>query len=542
MSFCAEVEAEAASRSPFRRDIRLCSGMKAACRAIATLLLTSATIGPTVKAESGTRGVSLWDRFETVIVHSNHYDNPFQDVELKAMFTSPSGREVRFGGFYDGDGDGGQSGSTWRLRYMPDEVGRWEFRAFFSDGSPGAEGAFDCVAANAKPGPLRADGRSLHFADGRNFFPRSYYLSEAFSGATPYWEDRIRRFFGPTNPFNFCCTTFWQGPLLKQHRWNNLPDNGFYPIVHGDYTRLDVAAWKHVDAVLRELEARNTVWFNFDGFVPNVGGDMGATRTNFDAQRVYLRNTVARLAPYWNVIWNVAFEWQEFLSVRDVARIVDEVRWLDPWHHLITVHDQGSFRSGAELRRALHVDFPTLQYDAGKVPDAKTAWQLVRQFAGDWPVYANEVTWEAVTKLDADQVRRGAWGVALAGGIVNYAEMFEGPNQGTPANYGDGGAFPYLAILFDFLESLPSRKMQPQPGLAGPGVICAAKTGEQYVCYAPDGGEIRLDLSLIPQEFRVRWLNPRTGERVDDANVMGGARRSFKPPFDDEAVLILQAR
>jgi hypothetical protein len=183
-----------------------------------------------------------------------------------------------------------------------------------------------------------------------------------------------------------------------------------------------------------KLETRNTVWFNFDGFVPNVGGDMGAARTNLEAQQVHIRNSVARLAPYWNVVWNIAFEWQEFLSTRDVARIGDELRRLDPWHHLITVHDQGSFHSGAELRKALHVDFPTLQYDAGKVADANTAFRFVRQFAGNWPVYANEMTWESTAKLDADQVRRGAWGVALAGGVVNYAEMFEGANQGIKAS------------------------------------------------------------------------------------------------------------
>jgi hypothetical protein len=161
-------------------------------------------------------------------------------------------REVKFFGFYDGDGSNGQSGSIWKLRFMPDEARRWRFRASFSDASRGKDGAFECTAANAQPGPLRADGRVFRFANGRAFFPRGYYLSEAFSGASPYWENLVRKFFGPTNQFNFCCTTFWQGPLQVKNHWNNLPENGFYPIVHGDYTRLDVAAWRHVDAVLRE--------------------------------------------------------------------------------------------------------------------------------------------------------------------------------------------------------------------------------------------------------------------------------------------------
>lgn len=222
-----------------------------------------------------------------------------------------------------------------------------------------------------------------------------------------------------------------------------------------------------------------------------------------------------------------------------MARTADLVRSLDPWRHLITVHDQGPFRNGADLRAALHVDFPTLQYDAGKVPDAVTAYQLVRQFAGDWPVFAQEVTWEGSTKLDADQIRRGAWGVALAGGIVNYAEMFEGPNQGQPANYGDGGAFGYLAILFEFMESLGDARLRPQPGLVGPGQICLAAPGGRYICYAPEGGAFPLDLSAAPGDYSVQWLNPRTGQRLAAGTIAGGKNITLNPPFSGDAVLVL---
>src|SRR5262249_28329176 len=80
------------------------------------------------------------------------------------------------------------------------------------------------------------------------------------------------------------------------------------------------AAWRHVDEVLQKLETRGTIWFNFDGFVPNVGGTMGDRRTSFEAQKVYIRNALARMAPYWNVTWNIAFEWAEFLSAAQAQR------------------------------------------------------------------------------------------------------------------------------------------------------------------------------------------------------------------------------
>jgi hypothetical protein len=65
------------------------------------------------------------------------------------------------------------------------------------------------------------------------------------------------------------------------------------------------------------------------------------------------------------------------------------------------------------------------------------------------PIHAQEVCWEGPDKLDADRVRKGTWGVALGGGIPNYAEQFDGVQ-------GNGKAFPYVKVLLDFIESVPT--------------------------------------------------------------------------------------
>jgi hypothetical protein len=176
------------------------------------------------------------------------------------------------------------------------------------------------------------------------------------------------------------------------------------------------------------------------------------------------------------------------------------------------VHDQGGLRSAQEITSQLHVDFVTLQYDAGKCGDALTTNRFVQQFGGRVPVYAHEVCWEADSKLDADAVRKGGWGVALAGGILNYAEMFDGPNQGRPENYGDGRALPYLEIMFDFLETIPDQEMRAHNELVNEGSICLAKPGSCYVCFAPSGGTIELDLSHGQGPWAAQWFNPRTGK------------------------------
>jgi hypothetical protein len=66
---------------------------------------------------------------------------------------------------------------------MPDQVGTWSYECSFSDGAPGAEGTFRCVADGGRPGPLRLDPANPHgwvSADGSHFFPRAYTAPELF--------------------------------------------------------------------------------------------------------------------------------------------------------------------------------------------------------------------------------------------------------------------------------------------------------------------------------------------------------------------------
>ena len=58
--------------------------------------------------------VGIWDRFEAAIENTKNYADPYNDVTLDVVYRSPGGIEVRSRGFYDG-------GSTWRIRFMPED-------------------------------------------------------------------------------------------------------------------------------------------------------------------------------------------------------------------------------------------------------------------------------------------------------------------------------------------------------------------------------------------------------------------------------------
>ena len=102
--------------------------------------------------------VGLYDVFEIEVINTKVYSNPFDYtvIELQATFTSPSGKQIPFFGFYDGDGNGGQTGNVWKLRFMPDEIGTWTYTYIWTDGTPGGSGSFDVVDTGL-PGTLQID-------------------------------------------------------------------------------------------------------------------------------------------------------------------------------------------------------------------------------------------------------------------------------------------------------------------------------------------------------------------------------------------------
>ncbi len=95
--------------------------------------------------------------------------NPFLDYRLQILFRGPSWQTYDVAGLFDGDGIGGGTGNVWRVRFAPDEAGRWTFQACFRKERPvaielekeagdpaafdGASGSFEIRPAGDKPPP-----------------------------------------------------------------------------------------------------------------------------------------------------------------------------------------------------------------------------------------------------------------------------------------------------------------------------------------------------------------------------------------------------
>jgi hypothetical protein len=85
--------------------------------------------------------------------------NPFLDYRLQVTFAAPNGRKAVVPGFFDGDGQGRPSGTTWRVRFTPDREGTWTYTASFRQG-PGVAVSLDAQAGQ----PASFDGATGEFS------------------------------------------------------------------------------------------------------------------------------------------------------------------------------------------------------------------------------------------------------------------------------------------------------------------------------------------------------------------------------------------
>jgi hypothetical protein len=146
--------------------------------------------------------------------------------------------------------------------------------------------------------------------------------------------------------------------------------------------------------------------------------------------------------------------------------------------------------------------------------------------------------------VSLDVLRKAVWERALsgAGWVAQNDTSFGWDAKSTMAGQSDIRDHAYdqigHAARFFNQSGIEFWKMKPDSKLASTG-ICLAEPGCTYVVYAPDGGEISVDLSATSGPVNVKWINPRTGAATQSQSTSGGERCSFKPPFDGDAVLCI---
>jgi Domain of unknown function (DUF5060)/Putative collagen-binding domain of a collagenase len=546
------------------------------------LVLAVAGLGTPGAAYAGHPKVPLYGIFEAHVANPTDYENPFdyRVIELRTRFVSPSGRVVRFLGFYNGDGAGGQAGDVWTLRFMPDEVGRWSYSYTWSDGRPGGSGNFD-VKKSKLPGPLRvARDNSWYFMDsrGRKFDWRGYGFSGWFGYPAPGSSGDTNRGWFFDEPGTTQITTSvdrWVGDVRAaiEHGYNYLYLPGVnnriqtYPRraqanrtswleeswwITGTTDRFDIPVWTAYERLLRLMNQRGVYAGAFDGMV-----GQGHQLDSFADFQPFLRYWVARFAAFYNFIgWSPSWEWHDIWEPEEVDQIMQYVHDLDPWKRLLTAHDNSystftGWLGYSDRQCAMKDLFGCNSRRAGQqqIPDPNGSGGVGDPFI-DNPVIGSEDVWETFPNTfcpnwcmpeNAVDVSRQVWGIMMAGVLPLYSEW--GGWDLPPG--GDGQGEPVARRMFDFFYDRTRYRQYVQLNelvSQSDGQVASGVEDEEYLVYDWNGGSITVDLSGASgsTRFSVLWYDPLSGATRRRGVVRAGVPVTLASPYSGDSVLLLK--
>lgn len=489
--------------------------------------------------------VALYGIWETAVTNAREYENPydFREIELRARVKSPGGEVDTIFGFHDGDGRGGAAGDVWRLRHMPDETGRWTYRYWWTDGTPGDSGSFRVERRGVAP-PLRVDEGAPRFfktARGEPVDFRGY----DFHVAAPYLPSRsleeqvprIKRWLDwmAGRDYN---VTMLGGAINRHLEAPNTWEESWWQ--SGTTVRFEPATWRAYERVLRAARSRDIYVMTFAGMVFQ-GEEYG-----FRNFRVFLRYWVARFGSFSNFFgYSPTWEWRDIWSAEEVDRVMGYVSEILPYRRLLTAHDCSVPMFDDWLVFSMRQEQSRTLFDGNFRSNWNGCPGVAPRFA-ERPIIGSEDIWETFSGATGQprtptEIRRAAWGEMMAGVLPLYSEWHPNP----PPAGGEGKAEDEVRRMFDFwYEETGYRNYQTLNGLVSRKRRQAASgiPGEEYLVYDEDGGRIRLDLTAVDgtRRFDVLWFDATSGERQQGAPARGGRRLQRLAPFGDDTVLLLR--
>jgi len=525
--------------------------------------------------------VSLYKVFERSVENTKAYSNKFIDVDLKCSYTSPSGKKIDFIGFFDGDGKGGgdkSSGNVWKVRFMPDELGTWQYQWSWSDETPGGQGEFSCVSAGAGKGVLHAYAKN----------PRWF----AYNGTEPvylksYYDSSMRPFSQPWD----CVQNYYQA--LLDNGYNHLQVNWLLPTVTGiniadcsgpstgrrgiyeekgkasSTMQLDI--WNKMEVLLSWLNDRNVNLFMFLGFDGGRNHRPQAWASlSVEEQEFFVRYVVARIAPYSIIMWNYVWEVEGDTENGELGcmRLVQKY---DVFNHLRTYQDEKpkynefnrpeytfagieNHRIHSDNREPEYWDEPWTHHDAclvGYVP-GKPIYMVEGNLL--WRHY-----WAADLKKEGqnhtpDLTRQAAWGCATAAGSFTWCghlSLSLTGSRGLPFFDSEGNPYRAAAKAIDLLNNIVTNevvfyRMTPQDSLLSGhdnhSVWCLAEPGQQYLVFSSEGKSFSLSLTAGTYTKNL-WIDTKTGAVTPQESIELISQKSvsFTPP-DTETDWVLLVR
>jgi hypothetical protein len=533
------------------------------------LLLLPAGVS-TAAASPKTPVIAKWGRFEQAFKSAVVYSNALQDASLTVLFTSPLGDTSEADGFWDG-------GKTWRVRFSPDQPGRWKFKTTCSDtanfGLHNQTGEFLCTVATGltrfhKHGQVRVarDQRHLEHMDGTPFF----WLADTVWTGARATEPRDWDFYVATRARQRFTVAQWAvapgEDVKKESAYTGFPEHiginpDFFKRLDAKLDTLSQAGILSAIVPLLELQSQKNT----------------ATPLTDDQAVLLVRYVVAR----WGadpVAWLLAFE--SDTSARNVARWkrIGQSVFASRPHAPVVLYPGETQWLFDEFRDEKWIDVFGYQ-SVTDVTDDALKWTWSGPFAAEWkkeparPLipfvpFENGVAAHSSKRFGSDDVRRAIyWSLLMtppagvsygAQGVASWDATVGPKDEQTKAAdlplwrkamfMPAGKQMAHLAKLMnsiDFWTLRPQPKaIATQPGDQSPRRFIAAATNEANtlaLVYVPEDRTLELVLDALPRSPSVGWFSPRTGENNPAVAVVGGRSCQFPTPGPGDWLLVVKA-
>ena len=499
--------------------------------------------------------VAKWGRFEQSFKSTVAYDNPFQQCTFKVTFISPTGETNGAYGFWDG-------GNIWRVRFSPNQPGRWTYRTSCSDTANARlnnqTGEFLCTSPTGKgrfaehgPVQVAADHHHFEHADGSPFF----WLADAA------WD--APRLSTPRDWITYTQTR--SGQNFSAVQW--APAQGLDAEKHSPFSGqsrilIDPAYFQRLDEKVDMMNRAGLL-----SVIAPLWGNEGAASALSEDQIILLsRYLNARWGAY-DVAWLLTTDANDSARAMRIGREV----FADAPHAPVIVFP-GELASGFdEFRNEDWVD--AFGFGLGQnINNDSLAWlvsgplgresltQPARPLINVLPPMENGVAAQSHERIAANDVRRIAWWSLL---LTPLAGVSYGAQDVATWNPAKQDKFPTWRIsLFlpgakqmsqlgelmntaDWWQLHPApRSVTTQPGRNSPRRYIAASESaakDLSITYVPEDRTLEINLEALPRSPAIQWFNPRTGQKSAAVAVIGARSCQLPTPDPGDWVLIMKS-
>lgn len=490
------------------------------------------------------------------------YADPFNEVEVCAVFADPDGEEKVVPAFWAG-------GNLWRVRYTSNKLGEHSFRTVCSDESNmalhGQEGKLEVIPyEGANPllqhGPLKVckDRRHLAHIDGTPFFwlgdtwwmglTKRLHWPEGFKTLT---EDRVKK------GFTLIQIVAGLYPDMPPFDLRGANEAGFP--WEENYARINPAYF--------DLADRRFDWLVHNGLVPCIVGSWGYF-IEFAGEEVMMkhwRNLVARYGAY-PTVWCVAgeatmpyylspvrghkerLEEHETKARASWTRVAGYLRSMDPYNHPITIHPTDCAHNMVDDPSVIDIDMlQTGHSDLQSLPNTVDKVVSSIDRSPKMPVLVGEVCYEGILGASWENVQRLMFWTSIMNGAAGHTYGANGIWQadtetepfGLSPHGQSWGDTPWdkayqlpgsgqLGLGKRLLERYPWWRFEPHPEWVQPHwskqdyfmPYAAGIPREVRIIYVPAPAQSLVKVKAIEKAitYRAFYFDPRNGKEYGGAN------------------------